>query len=433
MEKTNVKKSIIEKLNKRVTKEEILFFLKANVLNIYLIINILYILIGSYLVTIEKMDLGEFSLGYAFFMPANIVIIILLFIFKKYKKDISYLFMLLIAVLSVVSTILAASPKIALYGFRDRYEGLISILYYITIMFLSSYIESKYKKKIIGFILFSGVIQCIYAIFQVNDFLNIYNHYKLSATGFVRNTNFFGTYMILNLNYALGLYIDEKEKIKKYIYVALTTLFMVGLFISNAMSAIVGMIAVFCYILVYCIKNKKIKKIFVIAVITVLSAFLVTYMGKTNIINDFKRTTYEATEIAKGNAEGNFGSGRLYIWRETIKIIPKHLLHGVGIDNFTNAFGDTPLKFSSGKGFVDKAHNEYLQILITAGIFCLILYLALYFIIIKRGIKHSFKKQEIYLILPIIGYIVQAFFNISVIRVAPIFYIALGLCSSEKN
>ena len=57
----------------------------------------------------------------------------------------------------------------------------------------------------------------------------------------------------------------------------------------------------------------------------------------------------------------------------------------------------------------------------------LLSYLVLYGIIVLNGIKNSFKDKKVYLILPIIGYLVQAQFNISVIEVAPFFYIALGL------
>ena len=81
---------------------------------------------------------------------------------------------------------------------------------------------------------------------------------------------------------------------------------------------------------------------------------------------------------------------------------------------------------------VDKAHDEYLQILVTMGIFSLISYICMHFLIIKEGIKNTLKQHEIYYLLPVIGYIVQAQFNISVIEVAPIFYIALGLLINRK-
>ena len=49
------------------------------------------------------------------------------------------------------------------------------------------------------------------------------------------------------------------------------------------------------------------------------------------------------------------------------------------------------------------------------------------------GIRNSFKKKEVYLVLPVIGYVVQAFFSISVIELAPIFYMALGLCGDKRE
>lgn len=149
------------------------------------------------------------------------------------------------------------------------------------------------------------------------------------------------------------------------------------------------------------------------------------------MIKDLGKTAKEATEVAKGNADDKFGSSRMYIWKATIKIIPKYWLHGAGIDNFYFAFGQEPLQSNNGKIVYDKVHNEYLQTLVTQGVFSLISYLFLYAIVLKKGIKYSIKNEEIFLILPIIGYLVQAFFNISVIEVAPIFYIALGLCSNN--
>jgi putative inorganic carbon (HCO3(-)) transporter len=69
--------------------------------------------------------------------------------------------------------------------------------------------------------------------------------------------------------------------------------------------------------------------------------------------------------------------------------------------------------------------------LITQGIFSLIAYLSLYGTIIIKKIKS--KEKNIYLILPIIGYLTQAFFNISVIEVAPFFYISLGILNSRYD
>ena len=136
-----------------------------------------------------------------------------------------------------------------------------------------------------------------------------------------------------------------------------------------------------------------------------------------------------------GDFNNDYGTGRMELWKKTIPIIPKYLLHGVGVDCFSNVIDGRPIwriKADGYRAFFDKAHNEYLQILVTMGIFSLISYLCLHFVIIKNGIKNAFKTQHLYYVLPIVGYLIQAQFNFSVIEVAPFFYIALGLCTNRK-
>ena len=153
-------------------------------------------------------------------------------------------------------------------------------------------------------------------------------------------------------------------------------------------------------------------------------------LNLTPIIKFASNAKNEVTQIAKGNLNDEFGSNRMALWKRTIKVVPKYLIHGVGIDNFANVLDGKPIVYS--KNIYDKAHNEYLQILVTTGIFSLISYLCLHFLILKEGIKETIKNKEIYYILPVIGYIVQAQFNISVIEVAPLFYIALGLVINRE-
>lgn len=415
-------------LKKEITKKDILEFFKNNWLNIYIIINILYIFIGSFLVRNYNMFFSDFSTGYFRLFILNVVVIIILFLVKKYKKDISHIFMALAIIFGVISVIFAKNQHVALVGFMDRWEGLLVILYYITIMFLSSFVDNKYKKTIIYFILASGLIQTIIGILQVYNVPNIPKTRHNSATGFIQNPNFFGSYIILNIGYAIGLYIEEKSAKKQITYILLIAIFMIGLLISNTMSAVVGLAFIMIFALVYCVKNKIISKFFITLTIIICSTVLVTALGKTNLLKDTYKTMQDAAELANGNAEDGLGSGRMLIWKKCIKVAPKYLLHGVGVDNFYYAFEEE----GGPEGF-DKAHNEYLQLLITQGIFCLITYLTLYMIILKRGIKNSFKNQNIYLVLPVIGYLIQAFFNISVIEVAPLFFITLGLCNDKEN
>ena len=102
-------------------------------------------------------------------------------------------------------------------------------------VFITSFINKKYKKAIIYTILFAGFVQTIYALLQVTDllpFLNIKFRGITLAKGFITNSNFFGTYMVICLSYSIGLFMDEKKK--KLIFLLLALLFIIELLISNA-------------------------------------------------------------------------------------------------------------------------------------------------------------------------------------------------------
>ena len=68
-----------------------------------------------------------------------------------------------------------------------------------------------------------------------------------------------------------------------------------------------------------------------------------------------------------------FGSNRGWLWSRSVKLIPKYILTGAGIDNFGPAFLEVDDRKTA---YFDKAHNEYLQLLITQGGLALVTYLA---------------------------------------------------------
>ena len=136
-------------------------------------------------------------------------------------------------------------------------------------------------------------------------------------------------------------------------------------------------------------------------VIVISTTAVTSNLGKTKVLKDLGKTAQEATEVVKGNTSDELGSSRMYIWKNALKIVPKYLFVGAGVDNFYYAFEGGPLLSKSGSVYFDKAHNEYLNTLITEGIFGLIIYLAFYFVTVKSGIKDSFKNNKICYILPI--------------------------------
>lgn len=417
---------------------KIKLFITKTFMTFYLICNLLYLLIGTYLVVIKKFKFTDFAKSYRILLALNIVMIIIMLIYNKIKKkrfgfNKSDIFLLLMIIFAGIATIFAENVDVSINGFKGRYEGLIQLLYYYTLYFIASFRSVKSKKIIIFCIFGVALINLGYAILEVTGIGNVvtrYLHGNPWATGFISNPNFFGTFMLINLSYAIGLFIDSKNKLLDALYILLIALFNIGLLISDTMSCVVGLGAVCLYLLIHIIKKRKFIKLLIIVAVFVLTSILTVSVGKTAIYEDFVKYFNQTKQITQGNVDEKFGSNRVFIWKNTIKIIPDHLINGAGIDNFFYAFDEKPLQ--KGIFFYDKAHNEYLQTLVCEGIFALISYLIFYGIIVITGIKNGIKNKEVYLVLPVIGYIVQAFFNISVIEVAPYFFIALGFLTNRK-
>jgi len=83
--------------------------------------------------------------------------------------------------------------------------------------------------------------------------------------------------------------------------------------------------------------------------------------------------------------------------------------------------------------YFDKAHNEYLQILICLGFTGLISYLALVGSSVTAALKRVTGNRRL---LPFLGgaaaYLVQAFFNISVPITAPLLWVFLGVLAAPR-
>ena len=400
--------------------------LKNNFLVIYIILNLSYILIGSYLVYNLFLEYITFSYGYIILLVINVLIILILFFKKKYIKNIIDIFLVLIIIFAIISTIFAYNQNKALFGEYIRYEGLFTICYYITLLFISSFIKKEKRKYIVNAILIFGLVQCLYSYCQKFALFNVKTRIDQGyrwAVGFTGNRNFFGSLMVICIGYSMSLYLKSKDKINIGLYLLLTFLFCVGILFSKTRSCFISLIFMIIILLIYSIKNKNIIKYIVLILILGILLQVLNFepMSRFSI-----NTNTTSQNISNNKSNENFSSNRIKLWKQTIEVVPKYLVHGVGIDNFANIIDGRAIR--GPKSYYDKAHNEYLQILVTMGLFSLISYLSLHFLAIKNGIKN----KEIYLALPIIGYIIQSQFNISVIEVAPIFYIALGLSINRE-
>lgn len=142
---------------------------------------------------------------------------------------------------------------------------------------------------------------------------------------------------------------------------------------------------------------------------------------------------HEAHQTLHGNLNEHFGSGRIHIWRETLREIPKHLWFGAGPDTMAHANLEAFTRYDEALGArlvstIDTAHNEYLNILYHQGVFALLVYLVLLGTLCRGWVKASGKSPAAAALGgAALCYCVQAFFGISMCVTAPYFWIVLGL------
>ena len=134
------------------------------------------------------------------------------------------------------------------------------------------------------------------------------------------------------------------------------------------------------------------------------------------------------------------GSSRGYIWSRAIPLIKNTLILGSGPDTVVFDFpqGDLIGKYyayDTPNITVDKVHNLYLQIAINYGVIAFLGFMAIMLIYIIDSIKlYALKKQYeapqmlgAITSLGVVGYLFAGMFNDSVVSVAPVFWIILGV------
>jgi O-antigen ligase len=164
--------------------------------------------------------------------------------------------------------------------------------------------------------------------------------------------------------------------------------------------------------------------------------------GKLSIIGKLGTFYTELNKPESFGFEGRerFASSRGYIWSRSIPLLKDALLIGYGPDTFAAIFPQDDLigkikYLSRADILVDKPHNFYLQTFLNTGGLSLLSLLVIFSIYIwtgfklfwKSGFNEYHKQIGVLILVAIIGYLVAAFFNDSVVSVAPVFWTLLGV------
>ena len=157
-------------------------------------------------------------------------------------------------------------------------------------------------------------------------------------------------------------------------------------------------------------------------------------------LNDDLTNTIEKAEYIGFKNKERFGSARGYIWSRTLPMLKDTILWGHGPDTYAIEFPQNDYigkirAYGTPQMLVDKPHNMYLQIAVNTGVLSLLAALALWGLYLAQSIRIYIKKMDYSFLslsgagifLAVCGYLVTGLFNDSVVAIAPVFWVMLGL------
>lgn len=374
---------------------------------------------------------------------------------KNLIKELLPIFILLIYLIwTLISAIFAKNKYFAFFGTSYRKDGFITYLIYAGFFACAFLLDSKKMQKyLLNIFILVGCFTIIFIEMANNRFLyNIFNFNDIEKAVF-SNSNHYGYYLLLVLVTTAILFITEKKKVNKSLYLV-SYIFIMYYFIKNntfgCYIAFAVMIIIYFSYSIYI--KKDITSSVVCLVIFIIMSFVVQINGQSIVAKNVRVLFSDIgkilnIDISKNNisSEGAIdknlnsdeiennnldnidsgwekaGSGRAELWKYGIQLFLEKPILGYGPENLEQEYA----RFNIDQ---DRPHNLIIQLATTSGIVGLLLYCTAIGIIIIRGIKKIREKECVQKLVffVVIAYLISAMFGNSMYYTSPYFFIFLG-------
>ncbi len=361
-------------------------------------------------------------------------------IYLKNKIDIIFFFLFILSL--IFSTYLAFDKNLSIYGLYDRQFGL--IFYFYCLLFFGLFVLSIKKSYIVYYvklILTSSFFVCIYALAQISgyDFMNWSEKWGAvqRATSTFGQPNFLASYLLLVIPITIYFIYISNKFLGKFFGLIVLVLQLLTLYFTYSRGGWIGLIfGLLVFGIIYWIlqiqilraedgysnsknnrnllHNNKYYKFGLIFIILVI-ILIIFSIDHSKI---FSRRITSLLDFQSGSV-----AVRISFWQASWDAIKQRPLFGYGLDNQ----GEVLIKyyqkdwgiFNNVNSYPNRAHNLFLDILLTRGIFGLVTYLVLLYLFFRtifKNIKEN-KARELNLAIlaATICYLVSLQFSFSFI------------------
>jgi O-antigen ligase len=318
----------------------------------------------------------------------------------------------------LISTLATDVRYVAFFGETLRRNGFFSYTSLVLIMLAASICFRSYNVlKLYNLTYFIAATTIIYALIQLtgNDFVDWDNPYNV-IIGTVGNPNFAAALMaIMGTLVFASLFFLKTGATKRVFGIAILSLLVFVVYKSNArQGTLTFLIGVLTFLSIWLLTKKKFYgKIFSLSGVILLALSILGMLQ----IGPLERYLYKSSVSVRG-----------YYWRAGLEMFKDNPIFGVGIDRYGAYFKSyREASYSLNYGFEitsSNAHNLFIQLFATGGIFLGASYLFLNFYIFKitiSALKTSSGDVRLYIagiFSAWIGFHAQSFISIDNIGVS---------------
>jgi O-antigen ligase len=364
------------------------------------------------LVTLKQSyDAFEYPKVMVFIVLMNLILAVKFWgLIGKFKKNFRLnkidKLLIILFLLLVISWAINGFSTVGFWGQYYRYEGLITMMAYLTFYFFISRLANP--KKIQNFIAVSGIFYSFYILISGLLF-GIFHRpvytFNGRAAGTFGNPNFAAGFLALSFPYLFF-----HPKIKPIFKIMAIPLFLSALLFTQSRS---GLIAFLIVLFLNLIKKYKYGLVVVVPLLGISLLLLFKFIPRYSPFNN-----------------------QLVVWQKALIAIEKKPLFGWGIEGFDVAFQQVLIP---NKDFdlyhirVDKAHNETLEYGVAGGILAMLIYLILMVNCFKIFWQKREKKWYWTNLLALSTYLILSQLNVLNITEYIFFYFMLAVASRAED
>jgi len=344
---------------------------------------------------------------------------------KNFLESKFTIFCIIFFILLLLNVVFAEDRYTAIFGEYQRKNGFLSYIFLTILMITASFVfTSKNIGKLFVTSTLISIILVIYGNLQASgiDFVNWNNPYN-AVIATLGNPNFSAATMAILGTLVFGYIAMQTKVVSKIFIFIIFLLLLFTIYQTDARQGLISIAIGVSFIVVFMVFSRS-RKIGITVIAISIPFILLSVLGMLQK-GPLVSLLYKDSVTVRG-----------YYWRAGIKMFEENPFFGVGLDNYGDHFKEFrevgyPLKY----GFditSSAAHNVYIQMLSTGGIFLGLFYLILNIFVLIFGIK-SIKNLEkpqkitqVTLIAAFLAFIAQSVVSIDNLGIAVWGWVLMG-------